>query len=198
MAGWTTCTPKSSLFKTLGKRRRKTFGISKLSSFPLRLARRTATTSLHRIIMGAFSGGASSTNTQRPCTFIAICNILILREQIEILPRDRKTRLLRVPSPTSRRAHPPNCTRGGRLCRTINDALTWWRSSEGMDLNPVFISATTFRPTTTSEELMLFASAGITLVHGWLVYLASSEYDVSRAGLRLGHESDRGSGCDDS
>jgi MINDY deubiquitinase len=27
----------------------------------------------------------------RPCSFIAICNILILREQIEILPRERKT-----------------------------------------------------------------------------------------------------------
>ena len=27
----------------------------------------------------------------RPCSFIAICNILILREQIEILPRDRRS-----------------------------------------------------------------------------------------------------------
>ena len=27
----------------------------------------------------------------RPCSFIAICNILILREQIQILPRDRKS-----------------------------------------------------------------------------------------------------------
>ena len=68
-----------------------------------------------------------------------------------------------------------------------------------MDLNPVFISATTFRPTTTSEELMLFASAGITLVHGWLVDLASSEYDVSRAGdYDSAVNLDRGIGCDDS
>jgi ubiquitin carboxyl-terminal hydrolase MINDY-1/2 len=29
--------------------------------------------------------------TDRPCSFIAICNILILREQIEILPRGRKS-----------------------------------------------------------------------------------------------------------
>jgi len=28
---------------------------------------------------------------KRPCSFIAICNILILREQIEILPPGRKT-----------------------------------------------------------------------------------------------------------
>ena len=27
----------------------------------------------------------------RPCSFIAICNILILREQIEILPHDRRS-----------------------------------------------------------------------------------------------------------
>ena len=55
--------------------------------------------------------------------------------------------------------------------------------SEGMDLNPVFTSATAFRPATTGGELALFASAGITLVHGWLVDPASSEYAaVSRAG----------------
>lgn len=38
-----------------------------------------------------------------------------------------------------------------------------------MDLNPVFTSVTAFRPGTTGGELALFASAGITLVHGWLV-----------------------------
>jgi hypothetical protein len=37
-----------------------------------------------------------------------------------------------------------------------------------MDLNPVFTSTTAFRPATTGGELALFASAGITLVHGWL------------------------------
>ena len=55
--------------------------------------------------------------------------------------------------------------------------------SEGMDLNPVFTSATAFRPATTGGELALFASAGITLVHGWLVDPGSSEYAaVSRVG----------------
>ena len=55
--------------------------------------------------------------------------------------------------------------------------------SEGMDLNPVFTSATAFRPATTGGELALFTSAGITLVHGWLVDPSSPEYaPVSRVG----------------
>jgi hypothetical protein len=45
-----------------------------------------------------------------------------------------------------------------------------------MDLNPVFTSSTRFRPATTGGELALFASVGITLVHGWLVDPESSEY----------------------
>jgi hypothetical protein len=45
-----------------------------------------------------------------------------------------------------------------------------------MDLNPVFTSPTAFRPATTGGELALFASAGITLTHGWIVDPESSEY----------------------
>ncbi len=45
-----------------------------------------------------------------------------------------------------------------------------------MDLNPVFASSTTFRPATTGGELALFSSAGISLVHGWLVDPESPEY----------------------
>ena len=45
-----------------------------------------------------------------------------------------------------------------------------------MDLNPVFTSPTMFRPATTGGELALFASAGIILVHGWLVDPDSPEH----------------------
>jgi hypothetical protein len=38
-----------------------------------------------------------------------------------------------------------------------------------MDLNPVFTSATSFRPGGAGGELKLFEQAGIKLVHGWLV-----------------------------
>jgi ubiquitin carboxyl-terminal hydrolase MINDY-1/2 len=41
--------------------------------------------------------------------------------------------------------------------------------SEGMDLNPLFTSATSFRPGGDGGELKLFERAGIKLVHGWLV-----------------------------
>ncbi|KAH9971646.1 hypothetical protein BJV74DRAFT_907472 [Russula compacta] len=49
-------------------------------------------------------------------------------------------------------------------------------TTRGMDLNPVFTSPITFRPATTGGELALFASAGITLVHGWLVDTESPEH----------------------
>lgn len=45
-----------------------------------------------------------------------------------------------------------------------------------MDLNPVFTSSTAFRPATTGGELALFASAGISLVHGWLIDPESAEH----------------------
>jgi hypothetical protein len=45
-----------------------------------------------------------------------------------------------------------------------------------MDLNPVFTSPTAFRPATTGGELALFVSAGISLVHGWLIDPESPEY----------------------
>jgi hypothetical protein len=52
-----------------------------------------------------------------------------------------------------------------------------------MDLNPLFTSSTAFRPATTGGELALFASVGISLVHGWLVDPSSPEYAaVSRVG----------------
>jgi hypothetical protein len=121
---------------------------------------------------------------------------LILREQIEILPRGRRSVsyeflaqllgehiLLTAPQvdvssalsmmPLTTSEFPPT-----RPQRDLTKTL-----SEGMDLNPVFTSATAFRPATTGGELALFASAGITLVHGWLVDPASSEFAaVSRAG----------------
>jgi hypothetical protein len=45
-----------------------------------------------------------------------------------------------------------------------------------MDLNPVFTSSTAFRPATTGGELALFASVGISLVHGWLIDPESPAY----------------------
>lgn len=49
---------------------------------------------------------------------------------------------------------------------------------EGLDLNPVFTGATSFRPAGEGGELKLFEQAGIELVHGWLVDPDSEEYRV--------------------
>ena len=84
-----------------------------------------------------------------------------------------------------------------------------------MDLNPVFTSPTTFRPATTGGELALFASAGIILVHGWLVDPDSPEHpaisrvkdydsavnliveaDVLTRGLLVGNGADNDDGDD--
>jgi len=47
-----------------------------------------------------------------------------------------------------------------------------------MDLNPVFISTTSFRPAGDAGELKLFQFVGIKLVHGWLVDPEDPEYTV--------------------
>jgi ubiquitin carboxyl-terminal hydrolase MINDY-1/2 len=47
---------------------------------------------------------------------------------------------------------------------------------EGMDLNPLFTDAKSFRPAGDGGELKLFEQAGIQLVHGWLVDPGSPEF----------------------
>jgi hypothetical protein len=49
------------------------------------------------------------------------------------------------------------------------------RISEGMDLNPLFTTPTSFRPAGDGGELKLFDEAGIRLVHGWLADPESPE-----------------------
>jgi hypothetical protein len=47
---------------------------------------------------------------------------------------------------------------------------------DGLDLNPLFTGASTFRPTGDGAALNLFQQAHIDLVHGWLCDPDSSEY----------------------
>ncbi|PPQ78886.1 hypothetical protein CVT24_012273 [Panaeolus cyanescens] len=116
-------------------------------------------------------------NFNGPCSFIAVCNILILRGNIEIQPPSRKTvsyeflsqlvaEYLLTSSPDV----------------DISAALSIMPyTQKGMDLNPLFTSATSFQPAGTHEgagELKLFSQAGIQLVHGWLVDPNSPEAPV--------------------
>ena len=73
------------------------YGISSPSTLHLRLELPAHSMLSRRTTTGAFYSSDSFAcsnilaRSNRPCSFIAICNILILREQIEILPRGRKS-----------------------------------------------------------------------------------------------------------
>ncbi|KAI0763313.1 hypothetical protein BD413DRAFT_484478 [Trametes elegans] len=113
-------------------------------------------------------------NFNGPCSFIAICNILILREQIQILPFERTSvsydYLSRLVAEYLLSACPDVDT---SAALTIMPA-----TRKGMDLNPLFTVPTLFRPAGAGGELKLFEQAGIKLVHGWLVDPSSPEYEV--------------------
>ncbi|KAF8179871.1 hypothetical protein BJ912DRAFT_1023830 [Pholiota molesta] len=116
-------------------------------------------------------------NFNGPCSFIAICNILILRGNISIQPtRDTVSyeflsqlvaEYLLTTSPDV----------------DVSAALSVMPyTQKGMDLNPLFTSPTSFRPSPTTigrgGELKLFEQVGIPLLHGWLVDPESPEAAV--------------------
>ncbi|KAJ7146764.1 hypothetical protein C8R44DRAFT_845756 [Mycena epipterygia] len=110
-------------------------------------------------------------NFNGPCSFIAICNILILRGDIQIEPQDRVTVSYEFLSQLVGEyllMHAPDVD--------VSAALTIMPlTQKGMDLNPLFTGATSFRPAGDGGALKLFEQAGIQLVHGWLVDPASPE-----------------------
>ncbi|EPQ53953.1 DUF544-domain-containing protein [Gloeophyllum trabeum ATCC 11539] len=115
-------------------------------------------------------------NFNGPCSFIAICNILLLRDKIEILPHDRRTVSYEMLSQLVAEYLLTNCPDVD-----ISAALSIMpKTTKGMDLNPLFTGATSFRPggDGSGGELKLFEQAGIKLVHGWLADPESSEYPV--------------------
>ncbi|KAF8151256.1 hypothetical protein K438DRAFT_1865167 [Mycena galopus ATCC 62051] len=113
-------------------------------------------------------------NFNGPCSFIAICNILILRGDIQILPRDRDSVSYEFLSQLVGEyllTHAPDVD--------ISAALSIMPlTQKGMDLNPLFTGATSFRPAGDNGALKLFEQAGIQLVHGWLVDPASPEAEA--------------------
>ncbi|CAA7267530.1 unnamed protein product [Cyclocybe aegerita] len=129
-----------------------------------------------------FNGKPYSIITQNfngPCSFIAICNILILRGNIEIQPPSRKTVSYEFLS---------NLVAEYLLLTSpdvdVSAALTVMPvTQKGMDLNPLFTSSTSFHPSSPSNgggELKLFEHVGIPLVHGWLVDPDSPEGPVMK------------------
>ncbi|TRM59352.1 hypothetical protein BD626DRAFT_408990 [Schizophyllum amplum] len=113
-------------------------------------------------------------NFNGPCSLIAICNILILRGKIEILPPSRKTVSYDYLSQLVADYLLTSCPDVD-----ISAALSIMpHTQQGMHLNPVFTGATSFRPGGDGGELKLFEQAGIRLVHGWLVDPASADAEV--------------------
>ncbi|KAG2073095.1 DUF544-domain-containing protein [Suillus decipiens] len=113
-------------------------------------------------------------NFNGPCSFIAICNILILRGQIEILPYERGTVSYEFLAQLVGEYLLVSCPD-----IDVSAALSIMPSTtKGLDLNPVFTGVTSFRPAGEGGELKLFEQAGIELVHGWLVDPDSEEYSV--------------------
>ncbi|KAG8833911.1 hypothetical protein FRC17_009870 [Serendipita sp. 399] len=111
-------------------------------------------------------------NTNGPCSFIAICNILILRGAIVIRPPDR----------TSVSYEYLASLVGDYLVNTAQDVdldvvfSILPKTQYGMDLNPLFTGISSFRPGGEGGELKLFDLAGIKLVHGWIADPDSHEY----------------------
>ncbi|KAG1735291.1 uncharacterized protein EDB91DRAFT_1144738 [Suillus paluster] len=115
-------------------------------------------------------------NFNGPCSFIAICNILLLRGQIEILPYERGTVSYEFLAQLVGEYLLMSCPD-----IDVSAALSIMPSTtKGLDLNPLFTGPTSFRPAGEGGELKLFEQAGIELVHGWLVDPESEEYRVMK------------------
>ncbi|KJA23765.1 hypothetical protein HYPSUDRAFT_39600 [Hypholoma sublateritium FD-334 SS-4] len=106
-------------------------------------------------------------NFNGPCSFIAICNILILGGNINIQPKSRTTVSYEFLSQLVAEYLLKNSPDVD-----VSAALSIMpHTQKGMDLNPLFTSSTSFRPSTALKggELKLFEQVGIPLIHGWLV-----------------------------
>ncbi|KAL5485712.1 hypothetical protein ACEPAI_6753 [Sanghuangporus weigelae] len=125
----------------------------------------------------SFNGQRKKIVTQNyngPCSFIAICNILILRGDVQILPPERTSIsydiLAQLVGEYLLHASPDV---------DLSAALTMMPlTQKGMDLNPLFTSATAFRPHGDNGALKLFEQANIPLVHGWLADPSQPEYQA--------------------
>lgn len=111
-------------------------------------------------------------NFNGPCSFIAICNILILRGNINIDPPERRTVSYEFLSHLVA-DYLLQCSPDVDVSAALSIMPL---TQKGMDLNPVFTSPTAFRPSGVGGgELKLFQHVGIKLVHGWLADPDSQE-----------------------
>ncbi|KAG9051526.1 hypothetical protein FS837_004036 [Tulasnella sp. UAMH 9824] len=113
-----------------------------------------------------------------PCSLIALCNVLILRGDMTILPSDRKSVSYEYLA---------QLIADYLVSRTSDDAAIEGLSAalsklpdlqEGMDINSVWTSSSSFKQLGEGGELKLFHLCGVELVHGWLADPSSQEYEA--------------------
>lgn len=116
-------------------------------------------------------------------------NILILRGNIQILPKERTSVSYELLAQLVAEYLLTSCPEVDisaalsimPLTQSLSSILLSFQRltltiQEGMDLNPLFTGATSFRPRGDGGELKLFEQAGIKLVHGWLADPQSREF----------------------
>lgn len=113
-----------------------------------------------------------------PCSLIALCNVLILRDDMAILPSDRKSVSYEYLA---------QLIADYLVSRTSDDAAIEGLSAalsklpelqEGMNINSVWTSSSSFKQLGEGGELKLFHLCGVELVHGWLADPSSPEYEA--------------------
>ncbi|KAG8982966.1 hypothetical protein FRB90_006434 [Tulasnella sp. 427] len=113
-----------------------------------------------------------------PCSLIALCNVLILRGDMAILPTDRKSVSYEYLA---------QLIADYLVSRTTDDSAIEGLSAalsklpelqEGMDINSVWTSSSSFKQLGEGGELKLFHLCSVDLVHGWLADPSSQEYEA--------------------
>jgi len=116
-------------------------------------------------------------NLNGPCSLIAICNILILQNNIEILPPDRPSVSYEYLS--SLLADFLLASASSASAGDLSAALSRLPDTQrGLNVNPLFTGVSSFRGSGSDGELQLFALCNLKLVHGWLPDPASPEHLV--------------------
>ncbi|KAJ9102887.1 hypothetical protein QFC19_004617 [Naganishia cerealis] len=117
-------------------------------------------------------------NANGPCSLLALANVLILRGSIHISSKLDKISYLALSTLIAdflvTRPQPENSRQGLTLEAALNILPTTVR---GLNVNVGFDDIMSFQATEegSSDELALFATAGVDLVHGWLADKSSGE-----------------------
>ncbi|CBQ71529.1 conserved hypothetical protein [Sporisorium reilianum SRZ2] len=119
-------------------------------------------------------------NQNGPCSLIALCNILLLRGEIQITPPDRPVVSYSYLSQLLAEHLLTKVSNEGFGGEALEAALsTLPRTQYGLDVDVGFDSITSFAATPGNDggvdELALFRLCGVQLVHGWLPDPADAE-----------------------